>query len=174
MACNITTAIPIDCMDSIGGIKTAYIGTDIVISSTTLGADNEITGMTGSGDFYQYALPKDTGNITETDTISETNGTVFSAQVVSIFIHKLSAEKRKEIQLLIRNRNIKLIVEDNNGNLFLVGKTRGATVTASTTVTGTAPGDASQYTLVFSANEPEKAYHITSLSALSGFTIHTA
>jgi hypothetical protein len=70
MACNITSALALDCIDSIGGVKTAYVGTNIVFTSETYDGDNMITGATGSGTFYQYELAKNTASFTETFNIS--------------------------------------------------------------------------------------------------------
>ena len=175
MACNLTSAIALDCIDSIGGVKAAYIGVNIVIASTSYNAQNEITGLTGTtGAFYQYELPKDTATFTETFNISNTNGTAFYDQALTINLQKLSAEKRNQLLLLSRNRDIKVIFQDNNDNYWLVGKDRGGVISAGTSVTGTAPGDANQYSITISAQEPEMAYQITGLSALHGISVVTA
>jgi hypothetical protein len=175
MACNLTSAIALDCIDSIGGVKAAYVGVNVVISSVSYNAQNEITGLTGAtGTFYQYELPKDTATFTETFNISNTNGTAFYDQALTINLQKLSAEKRNQLLLLSRNRDIKVIFQDNNDNYWLVGKDRGGVISAGTSVTGTAPGDANQYSITISAQEPDMAYEITSLSAISGITIVTA
>jgi hypothetical protein len=175
MACNITSAIALDCIDSIGGVKAAYIGVNIVIASTSYDANNEITGLTGTtGAFYEYELPKDTATFTETFNISNTNGTAFYDQALTINLQKLSAEKRNQLLLLSRNRDIKVIFQDNNDNYWLVGKDRGGVISAGTSVTGTAPGDANQYSITISAQEPDMAYQITGLAALSGISVVTA
>jgi len=175
MACNLTSAIALDCIDSIGGLKVAYIGVNVVIASTSYDANNQITGMTGTtGSFFEYELPKDTASFTETFNISNTNGTAFYDQAITINVQKLSAEKRNQLLLLSRNRDIKVIFQDNNDNYWLMGKTRGGVISAGTSVTGVAPGDANQYSITISAQEPDMAYELTSLSALSGFTIVTA
>jgi hypothetical protein len=173
--CAINQAIALDCIDSIGGIKTAYIGVDVVIASTSYDANNLITGMTGTtGSFYQYELPKNTGNFVETFNISNENGTAFYDQAVTIAVQKLSADKRNQLLLLSKNRNITVIFEDSNGLYWLCGKTRGAVVSAGTSNTGTAVGDANAYSITLTAQEPEMAYQLASLSALHGFTIVTA
>lgn len=175
MACNLTSAIALDCIDSIGGVKAAYIGVDIAISSVSYGANNLITGITGAtGTFYQYELPKDTASFTETFNISNTNGTAFYDQALTINIQKLSADKRNQLLLLSRNRDIKVIFQDNNDNYWLVGKDRGGVISAGTSVTGTAPGDSNQYSITISAQEPSMAYQVSSLSVLSGIAIVTA
>ena len=175
MACNLTSAIAVDCSESIGGVKAAYVGVNVVISSVSYNAQNEITGLTGAtGTFYQYELPKDTATFTETFNISNTNGTAFYDQALTINLQKLSAEKRNQLLLLSRNRDIKVIFQDNNDNYWLVGKDRGGVISAGTSVTGTAPGDANQYSITISAQEPDMAYEITSLSVISGISIVTA
>ena len=175
MACNLTSAIALDCIDSIGGVKAAYVGVNVVISSVSYNAQNEITGLTGAtGTFYQYELPKDTATFTETFNISNTNGTAFYDQALTINLQKLSEEKRNQLLLLSRNRDIKVIFQDNNDNYWLVGKDRGGVISAGTSVTGTAPGDANQYSITISAQEPDMAYEITSLSVISGISIVTA
>lgn len=175
MACKINSAIALDCIDSIGGVKAAYIGVDVDIASATYGVDGEITGLTGTtGAFYQYELPKDTASFTETFNISNTNGTAFYDQALTINLQKLSAEKRNQLLLLSRNRDIKVIFQDNNDNFWLMGKDRGGVISAGTAVTGTAPGDANQYSITISAQEPDMAYQLTSLSVLSGITVVTA
>jgi hypothetical protein len=175
MACNLTSAIAISCIDSIGGVKAAYIGVDVVIASTSYDANNQITGLTGTtGSFYQYELPKDTASFTETFNISNTNGTAFYDQALTINLQKLSADKRNQLLLLSRNRDIKVIFQDNNDNYWLMGKDRGGVISAGTSVTGTAPGDANQYSITISAQEPDMAYEISSLNVISGISIVTA
>ena len=58
----------------------------------------------------------------------------------------------------------KIIVKDNNGNFFLVGKEHGAEVTGGTIVTGGAMGDLSGYTLTFTAMERVPANFIDASS----------
>jgi len=61
----------------------------------------------------------------------------------------------KEIKALAWGRP-KIIVEDNNGNLFVVGHEYGTQLSA-TTSTGAAMGDKSGYELTFTAMEKELA-----------------
>jgi len=55
-----------------------------------------------------------------------------------------------------------VIVEDQNGNLFVMGLVNGAEVTAGTIVTGAAMGDMSGYTLTLSGKEKVPANFIAS------------
>lgn len=172
MACNITSGIGLDCIDGIGGIKTVWIGTGLTFSSTnaytlTNGVITAI-GTTGStGSFYKFDLPKDTGSFTETYNVSNTNGTTFYKQELSINIQKLTATKRNQLLLLSKSRDIKCVILDNNGVYWFLGIDRGGTVTAGTSVTGVAPGDQNGYTITISADEPNMAPQLTSLTTLT-------
>jgi len=174
MSCLINEAIPLNCIDGIAGIKAVYVGVDIVIASATYSVDNEITGLTGTGAFYEYQLPKDTGSISEAMTISNVNGTAFYDQQLTINLQKLDAFKRNQLLLLSRNRDIKSLVLDNNNNLWLLGKDRGGVIASGTSATGVNPGDQQGYTITIGAQEPEMMYQVTSLAAIHGITITTA
>jgi len=173
MSCLITQSIPLNCIDAIAGISTCYIGVDVVISSETLDSDNQITALGGTGTMYQYELSKDTANFVETATISNVNGTAFYSQAFTFNLQKLSADKRNQLLLLSRNRDIKIIFEDNNGQLWLMGKDRGGVTTAMTANSGTAPGDAQNYVITITADEKESVYALDSLSSITGITITT-
>lgn len=173
--CNLTSAIALDCLDAIGGIKALWVSSNFDYTSVTAGATAGITALTGgTGTFYQIEVAKDVASFTETFNISNTNGTAFFQQEVTIPVQHLSTAKRAQIQLLAYNRASRVVFEDNNGLYWMVGLTRGCVVSAGTTTTGTAPGDATQYSITLQAMEPEMAYQVASLSALTGVTITNA
>ena len=155
MACNITSALPLDCMDSIGGLKTAYIlaGNLSTVSQTA----GEITAIAGTGTFYQFELAKDTAFYSEAITVSNVNGTVFYQGELTIVLQKMSAEKRNQILLLAQNRDLVIAFEDNNNVTYIAGLTRGMVMSSGTAATGTAVGDLNGYTLVFQSQEPQSA-----------------
>ena len=173
--CNLTAAIALDCLDSIGGIKTLWVSTDFDYTTVTAGATAGITALTGgTGDFYQIEVAKDVASFTENYSVSQTNGTAFFEQSVTIPVQHLSSAKRQQIQLLAYNRSSRVVFEDNNGLYWLVGLTRGCTLTTGTTTTGTAVGDATQYSFVLTAQEKEMAYQVQNLAALTGVTFVNA
>jgi hypothetical protein len=175
MACNITSALALDCMNSIGGLKTAYIlaGT---IASTTENIGGEITDIVGTGSFYQFELAKDTAFYSEAITVSNVNGTVFYQGELTIVLQKMSAEKRNSILLLAANRELRIAFTDNNDITYIAGLTRGAVMSSGTAATGTAVGDLNGYTLVFQSQEPASAGIIdgTLADAVTGITIVNA
>lgn len=174
-SCNLSAAIALDCLDAIGGIKTLWVSSDFDYATVTAGATAGITSLTGAtGTFYQIQVAKDVASFTETFNVSNTNGTAFFTQEVTIPVQHLSSAKRAQIQLLAYNRASRVVFEDNNGLYWLAGLTRGCVLSTGTTTTGTAPGDATQYSFVLQAMEPAMAYQVSSLAALTGTTFTNA
>ena len=161
MACDITSGFTLGCRDNSGGIKNIYILSGS-IAGITEASEGLISDISGSGTFYKFELTKNTGDITETPTPSLENGTVFYDQSLNVSFHKLQSSIRNQVKVLAQNPNLKIIVETNNGvespytgRYFLVGRYRGATLSAGSATSGTAFGDANQYALTFQGLEPE-------------------
>ena len=164
MACNfINAGRALACKDSVGGIKAViFVPNDatnkIVVDSlddSTGAIDNLVANVAGS---FKYEL-KGTSSLEETITASADNGTVFYEQALNLTLPKLSATDTKEIKLLAASRP-QIIVQDYNNNYMVVGLENGADVSGGTIVTGTAMGDMSGYTLVFSGMEIAPASHL--------------
>lgn len=174
MACNITSALALDCMNSIGGLKTAYILNGTITSTTE--AAGVITDIVGTGDFYQFELAKDTAFYSEAITVSNTNGTVFYQGELTIVLQKMSAAKRNQILLLAANRDLRIVFEDNNGVSYIAGLTRGMVMSSGTAASGTAVGDLNGYTLVFQSQEPASAGILdgTVADVVTGITVVNA
>ena len=160
MACDITDGRLLPCKDTVGGLKNVYfINYDSTDTFTETVDDSvahtDFTGLTA----YQYAL-KGTSSLTQNITSSRENGTTFFEQVLELTLPKLSSADNKEIKLLAFGRP-RIVVEDYNGNYFLVGREHGADVTGGTVVTGAAMGDLSGYTLTFTGMEKKPSNFIT-------------
>ena len=165
MACNfISAGRALACKDSVGGIKAViFVPNDasnkIEALSTNYNADGAIedlvSNVTGA---FKYEL-KGTSSLEQTITASADNGTVFYEQALNLTLPKLSALDTKEIKLLAASRP-QIIVQDYNNNYVVVGLENGADVSGGTIVTGTAMGDMSGYTLVFSGMETAPATHL--------------
>jgi hypothetical protein len=82
----------------------------------------------------------------------------------------LSIVDHKQIKLLAYGRP-QVVVEDNNGNLFLCGLEHGMDVSGGTIVTGAAMGDLSGYTLTLSGQEAVPANFLTTTLTSAGFTV---
>lgn len=181
MACDITSGFTLGCRDNSGGIKNIYILSGS-ISSIVDASEGLISAISGSGTFYKFQLTKNTGDLTETPSPSLENGTVFYDQSLNVAFHKLQSSIRNQVKVLAQNPDIKIIVETNNGSetpytgrYFLIGRYRGATMSAGAGATGTAFGDANQYALTFQGLEPEPMDEIQSTNGsvdfLSGIAV---
>jgi hypothetical protein len=164
MACELTAGFLLDCKDTIGGIKAIYVQqhadflNGVSVDPTTL----EIDGLS-TASVYKYVLPKHTGSFTEEVASSVENGTIFYTQTVTATFFKLTAARRKQLELLAKNRLV-VFVQDNNNNIWMIGRMDGAEVTAASTATGVAKGDLNGYTITFTAEEKDKAYRLESYS----------
>ena len=158
---------PLNCKNNVGGLKNVYF-IKSVESEWTL-TDDEISTYTGSASAYKYEL-KGNSTFEQTITSSRENGTVFYEQVLNLTLPQLSAVDNKAIKLLTWD-NPQVLVEDYNGNIFLVGLQNGADVTGGTIVTGGAMGDMSGYTLTLSAMEKIPANFLDDTLALVGVTV---
>jgi len=175
MSCELTAGFTLQCKDGIGGIKKIYLNAqsgfagELTIDAST----QEVTASASASDLFEFILPKSTGSFTEEVASSVENGTIFYTQTVTASFHKLSAARRKQLELIAQNR-LFVIVLDNNDNYWVVGYEDGAEVTAASTMTGTAKGDMNGYTITFTADSKNKAYRIEDGVFASDFNINAA
>lgn len=167
MACALTQGYTLDCKDSIGGLKTAWLTPweDLNVVTSALGVVTAIT-MDTSKVFYKYELVKESSNFAEAVNTNVQNGTVFYAQTLEVILNKLQVNSRNEILLLAKNR-LAVIVEDNNGDKWFLGLGYGLDLTGGGSASGTAFGDRSGYTLTFTGNEKELAPKVTATIPVS-------
>ena len=163
MSCTLTAGRLEPCKDSIGGLKAVFF---LNSGFTTVEDVNEIVtdindgaSTPGAITMYKYDL-KDASNLDETITSSRETGTTFFSQVLNLVLKKLDSSTRKEVKLMAYG-SPSMVVWDNNDNLLLVGKERGADVTGGNITTGTALGDLSGYTIALTAMEKAPANFIT-------------
>lgn len=152
--CVLTTGRQLDCKDFIGGIRTVLFQAVADYSPTYGGAGGNILTSIAADTLFRYELAKGTGSFVETIQTAPENGTIFYEGAVNIKLHKLSAADRDEIRLLVRNRLVVYIL-DNNNNQWVIGETNGAELSAGTGSTGAALGDLNGYDLTFTSQEQQ-------------------
>lgn len=176
MACDITLGRTEPCKDSVGGINAVYfVNFGDITSITYDGTSDVIDTVGGTPNAYKYEVR---GNSTYTENIqsSRENGTTAFEQVLELTLKKLTKEDHNTIKLLSFGRP-NILIEDNNGNVFLAGAEYGADVTGGTIVTGGAMGDMSGYTLSFTGMEKVPANFlfagadVASTISNAGFTV---
>lgn len=172
-ACLQSASINLGCASSVGGITVAYLvsGDITAVGFNSIG---EITGITGSGDIYTYEVQKQTSSLTETFNSSLENGTLFYTQDLLLNFHKMDADKRAQVKLMAQNRGLQGFATDNNGSTWFLGADfDGGFLSAGSGVTGTAFGDANQYsvTLQFFSRDPMATLSGSLASVLTGLVI---
>lgn len=162
MACELTSGIAIDCKDAIGGIKRVYIQqmedflSGVTVDSTTL----EIEALP-TATLYKVDVRVGSGSMQFEATTSVENNTIYWTHTVTCIVPKMTAAKRKQIELFGKNR-LALFVLDTNGNIWFCGKLNGCDLTAAPGGTGTAIGDLNGWTLTFTAMDDKQPFRLES------------
>lgn len=173
MSCNLTSGIQLSCRDNVGGIATAYITDFTNIASITKNTGDTITQISGSGEFFEFQLIRTSSQYTETVNASLENGTVFYTQELVTYFAKLSQEKRNILKTLAQSPRLAVVIVDNNGDSFYLGETYGMFVSAGTSVSGKALGDANGYNITLQALEQNPMNQLagTLSSVATGITV---
>ena len=153
MACTLTKGRNEPCKDVVGGITAVYLADFGTLGDPTYDATDVdvIDAFGGSPTWFQFDV-KGASSFEQTITSSRDAGTSFYEQVLTLTLKKMSKQTHNELKLIVRSRP-HVVVEDNNGNKFMMGLEYGAEVTGGSVVTGTAMGDLSGYTLTLTAQE---------------------
>jgi hypothetical protein len=166
MACLITSGRIEPCKDSLGGLRNVYfINEDItanyIYKETTLGsgiyvADTDFSESIDYVNFveklYKFEL-KSNENVYDQEIVSSReNGTTFFRQTLTIKLKKQDIATHNAVKTLAYAKP-RILVENNEGQFFLVGLLRGCDLTAGSINNGGALGDFSGYSLTFQAEE---------------------
>ena len=175
MSCDISRGRLEPCKDSVGGLNAVYFINkgDISLSDVTYDVTDTdvITSVGSSVDAYKFDI-KGASTYTENIQSSRENGTTTFEQVLELQLTKLTKEDHKTVKLLAYG-SPSVLIEDNNGNVFLAGLEHGLDVSGGTIVSGAAMGDMSGYTLTFSGMEKAPANFIDGGDiAGAGFSIN--
>lgn len=159
MACAVTKGRSLPCKNSVGGLKAIYIleYSDAVASLED--ANGTVTLPATGSDFFKFEI-KGNSSLETSVTSSRENGTTFYETTLNVTFTFLDVATQEEIKLLNAGR-AHYVVEDYNGNYFLIGKEHGAEITGGTIVTGAAMGDLSGFTLVATAQETAPPFFAT-------------
>jgi len=180
MPCNISSGRSVSCKDATGGIKGIYIhnfSNTATYFGYTATAANVIQTLGGSGtdeeyDVFKFSVRREMASLTVDTQSDVTTGTTFFEQVFTCTFTKLTQLDADNLSTLAAGRP-QIIVEDNQGNLIMLGHTNGMDVTAGTFETGTAFSDLNGMTLTFTGREIEPFFTLVGTSsggALAPFT----
>ena len=151
MACTSLSAGRLEvCKDIVGGLNAIYF-INFEDATYTIDADGLAEVNETTPNAYKYDL-RGTSTFEQNLTSSRENGTTFVEQTLTVSLKKQDSTTHKEVKLLSYGRP-KVLVEDNNGNVFVVGAEYGAELTTAATSTGAAMADKNGYELTFVASE---------------------
>jgi hypothetical protein len=150
MACNVSNGRSLPCKSAVGGLKNIFFGPYSDTTAALSPSSGTIT-LNDAESFYKYEV-KGNSSLETTITSSRENGTTFYEATLNVTLTYLDVATQEQIKLLAHGRP-QVVVEDYNGNFFLIGKDHGCEVTGGTIVTGAAMGDLSGFTLVLTAQE---------------------
>jgi hypothetical protein len=164
MACLITAGRIEPCKDSLGGLRNVYfinegITANYMYRESSPGVYIVDTGFSESIDYvnfvqylYKFEL-KSNENVYDQEIVSSReNGTTFFRQTLTIKLKKQDIATHNAVKTLAYAKP-RILVENNEGQFFLVGLLRGCDLTAGSINNGAALGDFSGYSLTFQAEE---------------------
>jgi hypothetical protein len=164
MACLITAGRIEPCKDSLAGLKNVYfinedITANFIYKETSPGVyavDDYFGESIDYVNFVQYLYKfelKSNENVYDQEIVSSReNGTTFFRQTLTIKLKKQDIATHNAVKTLAYAKP-RILVENNEGQFFLVGLLRGCDLTAGSINNGAALGDFSGYSLTFQAEE---------------------
>lgn len=170
--------IMMDCSNSIGGIKRVWLARYSDVASVTIGniteGDPAVTvgqGVTAialknGGEWYEYQFRKNTGSLTSTLNVDETNGNNYITSELSLVFSKMETKKRMEMAALAVGAVV-AVVEDSNGKFWYLGYDDYVSASAGTGETGTAKEDRNAYTVTLSTDSAEWPYELSAAAIAS-------
>ena len=165
MACLITAGRIEPCKDSLGGLRNVYFINENIDSSfiyKSVGAlptyvlDDNFNESIDYVNFVQYLYKfelKSNENVYDQEIVtSRENGTTFFRQTLTIKLKKQDIATHNAVKTLAYAKP-RILVENNEGQFFLVGLLRGCELTSGSINNGGSLSDFSGYSLTFQAEE---------------------
>lgn len=169
MPCSLTVSGRLfPCKTAIGGVKQIWV--DEWVDGYW---EEPIAGVVADAATAQvlknFEIAKNTGSFQQTINSSIDNGTLFYSQVLEVTLPVITAADSVAINNLLKAR-LTIVVQDNNGNYFVMGHKHGAEASGGTIGTGAAKGDLHGYQLQFTAEEALPAPTVTRSGAGADLT----
>lgn len=149
--CNYLNGTSTDCLGSLGGLKAVYV-THFKDDLYTMSGET-VTGFATGTTWAEYAFKPETASFTSSLNKTSAGGTYVTTEINMVF-PRMNAAKRAEMNALSLD-DLAAIAVDNNGEYHAFGRWLPVTATAGTGETGTAYGDANQYTMTLTAADAD-------------------
>lgn len=162
MACILNEGWSLGCRDNTGGVQRILIKSFVPGVTYTYDVNGKITAssqVSPPETFYEFEQTSEAAEFLQEGQHSVENGTNFYNQTVNLVFHKYQAATRDLVYVLAQKEVI-VLVQDQNGAWFIVGEQNGANLTASTANVGKAYGDMNGSTVTLLAKEPSPSREV--------------
>ena len=162
MACvSFSGGIAKDCNNNIGGLNFLYI-TDFDNISSYVQSGGTVSSiiLASASNFYEFTFNRNSATFTEDLVKSVEAGSALFEQTVTVTIPRRDVAKRNTLALLTQ-RDLAVIFKDSNGLYWYPGRTEGLYLSESTSTSGTAKVDGSNYTLTLKGFESDRAFGVS-------------
>jgi hypothetical protein len=169
MSCELLIGRQETCKDSLGGLRNVYFFNQEPIvtyylddspplpgNATAIGLQDIIKYVSGVGALYKFELKANENTYIENVLSERSNGTTVFQQSLNIKLKKQDATTHKYLKLLAYGK-VRVVVENNNNQFFLMGLKFGAEVSGGTITSGGALQDHNGYTLTLTSEELKPA-----------------
>ena len=163
MACvSFSGGIGKNCDNNIGGLNRLYItDLDNVVSYTQSGGTVSAITLATASYFYEFEFNRNSATFTEDLVKSVEAGSALFEQTITVTIPRRDVAKRNTLALLTQ-RDLAVIIRDSNGFYWYPGMVEGVYLSESTSTSGTAKADGSNYVLTLKGFEADRAPGVAS------------
>lgn len=158
MACvSFSGGIAKSCDSNIGGLTKLYLtDLDNIVTVTEAGGTVSSIIMASASNFYEFEFNRNSAAYQEDLVKSVEAGSALFEQTITVTIPRREVAKRNTLALLTQ-RDLSVIIKDSNGLYWYPGLVEGVYLSESTSTSGTAKADGSNYTLTLKGFELDRA-----------------
>lgn len=159
MGCNLLKTYTYNpCIANLGGIKNVWLAEyEEGVVKGEVGEDGLVSELE-TVTWYHFKMRKNVASMTSTLNNS-TDGASYVTTELALVFSRMDAAKRASIQALALDE-LMAIVEDSNGELWLLGADAPLVATAGAGETGTAMADANRYTITLTDEAKQFPYRL--------------
>lgn len=163
MACvSFSGGIPKDCNNNIGGLQKLFLTDyDNIVSFAESGGTVSSIIMASASNFYEFEFNRNSATFTEDLVKSVEAGSALFEQTITVTIPRRDVAKRNTLALLTQ-RDLAVIFKDSNSLFWYPGQNEGMYLSESTSTSGTAKVDGSNYVITLKGFEIDRAFGVTS------------
>lgn len=163
MACvSFSGGISLNCENNIGGLTKLYLTDfDNIVGYTQSGGTVSSITLAGGSKFYEFEFNRNSATYTEDLVKSVEAGSALFEQTITVTIPRRDVQKRNTLALLTQ-RDLAVIIKDSNGYFWYPGEVEGMYLSESTSTSGTAKADGSNYVLTLKGFEIDRAAGVAS------------